>query len=265
MSHLRIVLAALALTALASCGKAENQAAPAPPATNAQSTSPDASPAQPAEETAFCAEVARRVTAEQCATYEALAASATRGEAAFNAPETMSRGDTHALQLAISAPPAPAAAPPNPPELTLDDPASVVDPLPGATIQFSPLVGRFMRAELRGVGFEITPQSPAQQEVIPDSVTTWSWQVVARDGGERALTLTTVIEGCTEDRSECVPLRSTTYNYTVQVAVRPLDRARDFLAGVPDWLKIASGIIAAIAGLIFALVSLRSAVRKAKG
>lgn len=253
-----VVIAAILV--LASCGQAAEQTTPAPPSSS--------EPAQedPSEAAIFCAEVARRVSASECATYEELAANASRGMAAFNTPNPMQRGETHVLQLAISAPAA--AAPPRDAAtsaLPADDPASVVDPLPGATVEFEPLVGRFMRAELNGVGFDISPQSPAQQEVTPESVTTWSWQVVAREGGQRALTLTTVVEGCTENHSQCIPLRSTTTNYAIDVEVRPLDRARDFLVGVPEWVKIASGIIAALAGLIFALVSLRSAMRKARG
>jgi len=251
-----------AMLTLASCGQAVQHTEPVPPPASEQAAT---SVADPSDDAIFCAEVARRVSASDCATYEELAASASRGMAAFNTPNPMQRGETHVLQLAISAPRLPAPAPDAAANaLPADDPTSVVDPLPGATVEFEPLVGRFMRAELSGVGFDITPQSSAQQEVTPASVTTWSWQVVAREGGQRALTLTTVVEGCTESHSECIPLRSTTTNYTIDVEVRPLDRARDFLAGVPEWVKIASGIIAALAGLIFALVSLRSAVRKAR-
>ncbi|MBI3439250.1 MAG: hypothetical protein HY054_11490, partial [Proteobacteria bacterium] len=54
----------------------------------------------------------------------------------------------------------------------------------------------------------------------------------------------------------------TTQNYTVDVSVAPLDQARDFLAGLPDWLKIVSAIVAAIAGLLTAIAALRGAVRR---
>jgi len=271
----------LALALLAGCGQTSESVPEAPPP-SASTTSADVQAPPPADATVFCAEVARRVTPEQCETYVALAQSATQGMAAFNAPNPMQRGEARTLQLAISAPPPPPpvatpAPPPAQPAPVQNDlsrseagsspaapaqtPADVVNQLPGETVAFKPLVGRFMRAELTGAGFEITKQSPDQQEVTPDSVTTWTWQVVARQGGERSLTLTTVVVGCTEGGGECVPLRSTTQNYTVRVAVGPIDQAKDFLLGLPDWIKIVSAIVAALAGLFTAIAAVRAATK----
>lgn len=145
-----------------------------------------------------------------------------------------------------------------------ETPSETVQNLPGETVQFTPLVGRFMKAELSGGGFTITPQSPPTQEVQKDSVTTWSWRVVAREGGVQPLTLTTVVEGCTADHTECIPLRTTTQNYTVNVAVGPLDQVRDFLGTVPDWLKLITGVIVALTSLIAAVFGLRAAIRKGR-
>lgn len=267
-----VALAALLL--LASCG----QASQAPPPNQATEPAPSAAAdsSSPADAGVFCQEVARRVSPEDCQTYMQLAQNATRGMAAFNAPNPMRRGEMHLLQLAISAPPPTAAPAPDSAASTgtnTDEtshvarapttPGEVVGDLPGQTVEFQPLVGRFMRAELSGVGFEITPQSQASQEVTPGSVTTWSWQVVARAGGRRALTLTTVVEGCTGS-GECVPLRSTTQNYTVDVQVKPLDQVRDFLLTTPDWIKIISAILVALAGLIAAVFGVRNAIRKGR-
>ncbi|MFT3727822.1 MAG: hypothetical protein QM759_08370 [Terricaulis sp.] len=267
----------LALVVLAGCGQATQSAPDAAPPPSATTQTPDAQ--EPPPNAIFCAEVARRVTPEQCDTYQKLAQSAMRGMAAFNAPNPMQRGEARTLQLAIAAPPPPP--PTSTPEPTRSEeqldrpslsgatnagapqtPSDVVNQLPGQTVEFKPLVGRFMRAELAGAGFEITKQSPEQQEVTNDSVTTWTWQVVARQGGDRSLTLTTVVVGCTEGGGECVPLRSTTQNYTVRVAVAPLDQAKDFLLGLPGWIKILSGVIAALAGLLTAIAALRGATRK---
>jgi hypothetical protein len=249
----------------------------------------------------FCEEVGRRVSAADCADYQRLAEGATRGMAAFNAPDPMRRGETHSLQLAIgyappeqppeppSAPapgatPAPAPAAPETEEArtdTSDDavsedddvppppsapltPVDTVEDLPGQTVEFEPLVGRFMRAELTGVGFEVTPRSPPSQEVTPDSVTTWTWEVVAQQGGARSLTLTTVVEGCTSSGGECVPLRSTTQNYTVNVEVGPMDRVLDFITGMPDWIKAITAVIVALAGLVAAWFGLRNAFRRGR-
>src|SRR6185503_13050490 len=209
------------------------------------------------------------------------------------APNPMQRGDVHTLQLAISYAPTPEQiaareeaerlerqrlnqgydsprpggensstgdTPAPPPAPT---PGEVVDPLQGDTVQYTPLVGRFMRAELHGNGFEITPLSEPSQEVLQDSVTTWSWRVEAREGGQRALTLTTVVEGCTES-GECYPLRSTSQNYDVTVRVGLLGQAQDFLAAVPTWLQLAAGVIGGLAALVGAWFGLRNAFRKGR-
>lgn len=265
MARMRWTMLAACMLALAACGQTTTP--DESPASSTPSTTSEAPPPPPEDALQFCDEVGRRVSQADCAVYENLAQSATRGMAAFNAPDPMQRGETRMLQLAISfAPPAAASDNSVKPADTLDvpqTPSETVEGLPGETVEFQPLVGRFMRAQLTGVGFDVTPQSPARQEVTPESVTTWTWQVVARQGGARALTLTTVVEGCGAS-GECLPLRSTTQNYNVNVEVSTMDKVRDFLSGMPDWIKIVSAIIAAIAGLIIASLSLRNAVRRAR-
>ena len=257
--------ALMAALMLAACSEAPQQSAPA-----ASESAPAAAVAE-AEQTVFCPEIERRWSAQECQDFTNLARSVEAGAAAFNAPDPMQRGQTHTLQLAVSyAPPEPreqASAelerPPasDPQPLT---PSETIEPLPGRTVEFTPLVGRFMRAELTGAGFDIAPVGPASREVLPDSVTTWSWQVTARQRGVQALTLTTVVEGCPADGGACIPLRSTTQNYTVNVAVSPIGEVRDVLAGMPDWIKLASALIAAFAGLVAAVFSLRSVLRKGR-
>jgi hypothetical protein len=149
---------------------------------------------------------------------------------------------------------------PRPVDVTPED---VVDPLQGETETFTPLVGRFMRAELTGNGFEITPLTDASQEVMRDSVTTWSWRVVAREGGRRSVTLRTVVEGCTAE-GQCYPLRSTSQNYDVTVEVGPMGQVQDFLTAAPVWLRLLAGVLAALAVLVGAWFGLRNAFRKGR-
>jgi len=156
-------------------------------------------------------------------------------------------------------PPPISAAAPAPP-LT---PSETVDPLQGETVEFTPLVGRFMRAELVGNGFDIEPLSPASQEVLQDSVTTWNWRVVAREGGRRALTLRTVVEGCTAE-GQCYPLRSTSQNYDVNVTVGIVGQVQDALTAAPTWLRLVAGVLTALAVLIGAWFGLRNAFRKGR-
>src|SRR5262245_18808990 len=98
----------LALALLAGCGQTStDMSAPdaAPPPTSEPTQS--APSLTPEDATVFCAEVARRVTPQQCDTYVQLAKNATEGMAAFNAPNPMQRGEARTLQLAISATPPP--------------------------------------------------------------------------------------------------------------------------------------------------------------
>lgn len=287
---IRHTFIALAL-ALSACGQAEEKAGEANEPAAVDTEAPGAAPAD--DQAQFCAEVGRRVSAADCADLSALADQAQQGVAAFNAPNPMQRGDVHTLQLAISYAPTPeqiaareeaerlerqrlnqgydsprpggensstGATPAPPPAPT---PGEVVDPLQGDTVQYTPLVGRFMRAELHGNGFEITPLSEPSQEVLQDSVTTWSWRVEAREGGQRALTLTTVVEGCTAS-GQCYPLRSTSQNYDVTVRVGLLGQAQDFLAAVPTWLQLAAGVLGGLAALVGAWFGLRNAFRKGR-
>ncbi|HYD87710.1 MAG TPA: hypothetical protein VEA80_09560 [Vitreimonas sp.] len=304
-------VAAAALLALAACGQAPEQDVQTTDATVIEE-SPAAAPSEPAlgstaAPTEFCAEVGRRVSAEDCADFAALAEDAAQGTAAFNAPDPMERGEAHTLQLAISfaltqeqiaareerarleaerlaaqaeeetvalntvdstetvdgreaPPPISASAPAPSPPLT---PSETVDPLQGETVEFAPLVGRFMRAELVGNGFEITPLTEASQEVLQDSVTTWSWRVVATEGGRRSLTLRTVVEGCTAE-GQCYPLRSTSQNYDVNVTVGLVGQAQDLLTAAPTWLRLVAGVLTALAVLVGAWFGLRNAFRKGR-
>jgi hypothetical protein len=113
----------------------------------------------------------------------------------------------------------PASAPP----LT---PAEAVENLPGETVEYTPLIGRFMRAELtHDGGFEVTQVSPASQEVIPGDITIWTWRVRARDDGLRRLELKTVVEGCADEaRTTCHSLVTTRKIYDVQITVGWLGR-----------------------------------------
>jgi hypothetical protein len=267
--HVRHCLLAALMLALAACGKADQPAASAP-ADSEQTPSAAADPQAP-----FCEEVGRRVSTGDCADLSALADQAERGAAAFNAPNPMRRGDVHTLQLAISyAPEQIAEAEPHPDgsQVNATDsispgapspltPEDVVDPLQGDTVQYAPLVGRFMRVELLGNGFEVTPLTEASQEVLPDSVTTWSWRVEAREGGQRTLTLRTVVEGCTGN-GQCFPLRSTSQNFDVTVQVGFMGQAQDFLGAVPTWLRLLAGVLGALAVLVAAWFGLRNALRK---
>lgn len=148
------------------------------------------------------------------------------------------------------------------PSLSSPPPPSVsetVDALPGETVEYAPIVGRSMRAELSGAGFDITPLSPASQGVFEDSVTTWEWQVIARTGGARSLTLKTYVEYCNAE-GECEQLRSTTHNHQVEVTVGLMGRLQAFLGG-SIWRQLLVGAMGA--GLALAAwLGMRAVFRK---
>jgi hypothetical protein len=224
----------------------------APPEPPAPAPTPGATTTEPSP-----TDTSTGVTREEVAELEAQLREAQRTSSTAEAERLARELEVARAREITNPPPAPPPAPPATPGDTVED-------LPGQTVEFEPLVGRFMRAELTGVGFQITPRSPASQEVTPDSVTTWNWEVVAQQGGARSLTLTTVVEGCTGDGSECVPLRSTTQNYTVNVEVGPIDQVRDFIAGIPGWLQAIAAVLTALAGLIAAWFGVRSAIKRGR-
>lgn len=265
MRIVRRAILAVVLIVLAACGQTTSV-----DTSRSQST---ASTSNAAVSSVFCDEIGRRVAQADCDDMVRVAKGAETGEAAFNAPGPMRRGDGATLQLAISY------APEETPDTATDTavttntttttgvdsahptPAQTVGVLPGETHAFTPLVGRFMHAELTGAGFDIRALSPAQQEVTRDGVTTWTWSVKARQGGEQPLTLTTVVVGCLQG-GECIPLRTTTHNYTVKVHISTIDTIRDTLMALPDWIKLITAVLVALTALITAWFGLRRAFRR---
>lgn len=255
--------------------------------------------AQVAGEMIFCREINRRTTREDCEDLTATAAEAKKGTAAFNVPP-MTRGKATMIELAISLEPPPMEDPgsggepavknasdnatvPENASATLETPtpspapapspsatrpiskgpapAEVVDALPGETEQYSPLVGRDMRAELIGQGFKIEPKSPASQVLRPGSTTSWEWEVTPLRGTNYALAVKTAVEGVMAN-GERVVLGSTVETRTVDVKVAWYDRVRDGLTEAPTWIKLVTGILLALAALFAAWWKL---VRSAKG
>lgn len=282
----RVGVVVAVLLALTACGPkpAEESA----PYTEAASGDPSA--------LMFCEEVGRRLTVQECNDLGAASDAAKEGSAAFNVPSPMQRDKPETLRLAISLQPRPvlteteptASAAPNPtssavPESTVAEvaepepdpaapikpasatrptsperPADVVDPAYGDTREYSPVVGRFMAAELTGDGFKIEPVTPRSQEVLKDSVTVWEWRVTAIAGGKRQLLLKTVVEAQMAN-GERLPLRSTTHSEDVDVTVGIWGLVQDTLTTAPLWIKLLTGAIAALAGLIGAIVGLKKA------
>lgn len=288
--HRQLLIGAV-LFLLAGCDGARHEAS------NASEDSLIVANAQVAGEMIFCREINRRTTRQDCDDLTETASQAKNGTAAFNVP-AMTRGKSTMIVLAISLDPPPmedpgsggepavenasdnASAPenasatletptpspvPSPsaarPNFKGPAPAQVVDPLPGKTEQYSPLVGRDMRAELIGQGFKIEPRSPASQVLRPGSTTSWEWEVTPLRGSDYSLAMKTAVEGVMAN-GERVVLGSTVETRTVDVKVRWYDRVRDGLTEAPTWIKLVTGVLLALAALFTAWWTL---VRSAKG
>ena len=142
-----------------------------------------------------------------------------------------------------------------------ETPNQVVGQLPGTDYSFPSQVGRYMKAGLAGQGFEIrliSPESPVQ-EIPAGGQGTWMWEVVPREGGEHTLTART--EAVAIVNGQPKPLGNGQTSKTVNVDVRNLDRAWDFLSALPDWFKLIAGVLGAATLVVVALVKLRKAAR----
>ena len=151
------------------------------------------------------------------------------------------------------------ARPPEPPKP--QTPQDIVGELPGKVVSYSPVVGRFMRATLTGAGFTIKPLSPPSQEVFRDSQTVWQWEVTALKPDPHVLTLTTVVEGVTQDGTH-YPLRSTTRSQSVKIERTMGQKIWDAIDIIPDRLKAITAVIVALTALVTAIIALRKLFKK---
>ena len=142
-------------------------------------------------------------------------------------------------------------------------PAETVAPLPGETVEFTPVVGRHMAAELSGEGFDIVAKSPRAQDVLPDSQTSWEWDVTARVKGPHTLTLKTLVEAEFAD-GQRYALRSLSTNKTIEVTVTPMGRVSDAIDAAVEWLGKTTNLLTALAGTIAAAVAVWAALRRRK-
>lgn len=133
-------------------------------------------------------------------------------------------------------------------------PAQIVEPLPGSAERFFPPVGRHMRAELIGQGFEIVAQTEGSQQIPLGGSAQWQWQVTARKGGAQPLTLVTVVEGVANGRRFVLARSAKVRTVTIEVSLR--DKIWDGLAEAPGWIKAVTAILVALGALLTAWYAL---------
>jgi hypothetical protein len=243
-----------------------------------------------AEDLVFCQEVGERLTRDDCDDARAVATRVKAGVGAFNAPETMMRGKPVTIALAIgekAEPPPRAEAtpstaaptegaqpdpdpdidkgtegpPPPPPPPETPDPAEAVAGNEGVVVQYAPVIGRRMAADLIGEGFDIKPLADRVQTVSPHGLTTWQWSVTAKEGGRHTLTIKSAVVVKTSLGRE-LSLVSTTRSKAVEVRVSPLAYAWDVIQRAPTWLK---GIAAVLVGLGGVFAAWRGMIAAARG
>ncbi len=296
MAKLKLTLAAMLFIGLAAC--ADMQAT-----NNTSANVSDTLPFEeegnvvvngqlvPASEYPICPEVSRRVSIPDCEYFTELARRTSEGVGAFNAPDRMQRGEHFRVNLVLAPPPPPPTEtipgnisdtaanssangdrPDNtltttedepPPRHHVPTPRETIEELPGETVEITPLIGRFMSAELRGHGFRIEPVGPVSKEVPLDSQTSWEWQITALSEGAQTLTLTTVVEGQGADGRR-IPLKSTIFNRVVTVEVGWSGWLADLLDGLPAWMRRIEVVLIALATLIAAIFGVFVAFRRGR-
>ena len=267
--------------ALTACQAASDKSGDAPSEPEAV---PQPSQVDPAD-LVDCAATGRAATEFDCDRAERAEAAVERGVAAIEWPRDLKRGSTRTLYLTVGntpqlmpaadsgAPdeqaPADADAPEERPggmPSTNEEPASSTGDDAGPdvpdreTVPYTPLVGRFMSAELTGPGFEISPAGPVSQELPPNSTITWAWTVTPLRKGIQRLSVTTRVE-FVDSQGDRVPLRTSTQRKDIDVTVSPVDQVRDWLTIWPDWLKLIGGLFTAVAGALAAWFGLRRVIR----
>jgi hypothetical protein len=104
------------------------------------------------------------------------------------------------------------------------------------SLRISPL----MTVTLTGVGFEIVPATPAEQFLLPDEPTEWSWTVKGTEPGRNILNLSARVKLLGQER------QFKSFDTDIEVWVTRMDRLSMFIAQYWQWLiatVISSGLL----------------------
>ncbi len=123
-------------------------------------------------------------------------------------------------------------------------------------IDYYPFVGRQMSADLTGEGFDIKSISQREQPLSEGAVTTWEWQVTARDYGKKTLIVKTAVV-MMDSQGKPVPLKPTTEFKEVTVWIW-FGGVLELIKSLPDWLKVITAVLAGVAAVFGAWKSLKA-------
>jgi hypothetical protein len=223
-----------------------------------------------ARDAVYCPAVEARVSPEDCEDLTRADAEVRTGEAAFNVPDPMRRGEAVEVHLVVDrrSPKAIRVIETGMTVVRSGDlmqngdatasgqdagptPVQVVEPLEGRVERFPLPVGRHMRAELIGEGFEIVAKTEAVQEIPLGAQASWIWTLTARKGGVQSLILVTVVEGLAGGRRFVLARTPKVRTVTVEVSMR--DWIWELINETPAWIKAVTAVVVAIGGLLTAL------------
>jgi hypothetical protein len=277
------VLICMAIVTLCSCKKKEE--APKSDAPIRQAVQLQPSDLHPCEQTAT------ELTTEDCEAAKYWFEQAKTGTAALSAPTRMWQGQSKHVTLAvgtasppkhpsetedlriknnqINQQPMSAASPAPNPKVDKTRHEKAVEPTPhekaveaeGAdkkdfqVIDYYPFVGRRMSAELTGGGFTIKNLSEKSQVVSDGAVTTWEWEVTAKNYGPQKLNIKTTVE-MIDSRNQHVPIKPTTEYKDIYVIIGP-DGVLGWINSLPVWLKGIAAVFAGVAAVLTAWKKLR--------
>lgn len=235
-------------SATATGGGAEPDAEPSEPALADQTAEALPAPTAPiAVSGAYCAVVGARLSAADCDAAVKLNSEAVEGHLKAKVPPTMYKGEPQYVRLAIGAPGS----------AEQEAEATVKGGGPGQVLSYPAKIGRRMKAELVGEGFDVKLVGGDQAvQDLNDGVQTWIWQVTPKDPGNRTLYIKTAVVFQDEHGVDHL-IGPTAKSYSVQVTVRPLtlgERAKQVLAGIPWWLNAVTAIVTAAAALVTAII-----------
>ncbi len=129
----------------------------------------------------------------------------------------------------------------------------------GRVIDYSPLVGRRMAADLSGDAFDIQQTSERVQPISDTGTTYWIWRVTPKATGTHTLVLKTAVS-MLDTRNTEISLNPTEYTQTVTVGVGPAT-ILDWINELIDWLKDLKNLASAIAAFVVVLGGLWYALR----
>ena len=156
------------------------------------------------------------------------------GNIAFNAPQSMSLGETTTIQLRLGL------------NTEISDLKRLIES-EGAKEGFSIKVAERMEARLTGQNFAITAITPELQAISRNEITSWSWEVKPMTKGKQYLHLT--LTALIEINGNSTPRALRTFSKAVNVEVTQAQQFKSFVG--QNWQWLWASLLVPIAGWVW--------------